>query len=477
MNGQADEKRITRKNAVFPLDEKAPELLKIQMFLAPLMLIMTLSIIRGASSNVLSMTINQMGAGNFYSTAVLLWSLCNTCVIPIGGKLSDLIGRKKWLAITTPIYIISVIGCGLASNIELLVFFYALMGLSFGLLNNFQNVLMADLMTGAPRTRYMGFLNSGSNIASMVAPMLAGIIADLGFAQLSFVIMAPLAIITWLLILWLVPDVKYTDKKPVIDIIGIVLVIATLVPFTLALSQGGKLFSWTSPICIFMLILPFFTGYLFFRYEQKFSEPLIDFSLFKLPGFTPLVTMNLFSQTFAMLTMVYMIRYCQDVLGYTAVQTGVFSTSRLLSIFLGPIVATWLGRSGKYKLSLLTSGAIQLVSAVAFIIFLRPGMPFIIILMLQYLFNLGIVFKQTPEVAYMSEILPETQMGMGLSAQVMFAGMSGTIITAVCGMFMNMYDNDISKAMFPMLYLGLAMQIVYFLIATRLHNIKRAENK
>lgn len=473
MSNNTQETKITRKNAVFPLDEKAPELLKIQMFLAPVMLIMTLSIIRGSASNVLSKTINEMGGGSFYATALLLYTLCNTCAVPIAGKLSDMIGRKRWLLCVMPVYIIAVVGCGLAPNIGLLVFFYALLGVAYGCLNNFQNMMMADLMTGGPRVRYMGFLTSGNNMASMMAPLIAGVIADLGFAQKSFVIMAPLAMITWFLIFFLLPDIRYGGTKPVIDVVGMVLMIFTIAPFTLALSQGGKMFAWTSPICIIMLVAPFFTGFMFFKHEQTCQDPLLNFKMFTIPGFSPLVGMNLFSQAFAVLSMQYMIRYCQDVLEFSAVQTGTFSTSRIISIVFAPVVATWLGKTGKYKFSLVTSGVIQLISAGAFLLFLRPGIPFAVILGLQYLYNMGIVFKQTPEVAYMSEIVPKEQRGMGLSTQALCMGLCSSVINALCALFLNMFDGDIGRAMFPMLIMGFSMQVVFLLITTKLQNIKR----
>jgi len=284
-----------------------------------------------------------LSAGLDESTWVLTsYLVANAVVLPLSGWFSDRIGRKRFYMSCVTLFTISSLLCGLAPSLGWLVFFRILQGIGGGGLQPSEQSILAD--TFPPAKRGMAFAVYGMAVvaAPALGPTLGGWITDNFSWRWIFLINIPVGIISLLLTYRLIADPPYMkDRRAVrrqIDYIGFGLIVIGLACLQIVLDKGQRE-DWFETPYIVALTWTFVVALLVgVFWELRVKDPVVDLRLFKQRNFA-MATMLLFVLGVVLYgSTVLLPQYTQELMGYTAMLSGmVITPGAILIMFLMPI--------------------------------------------------------------------------------------------------------------------------------------------
>ncbi|HWP97242.1 MAG TPA: DHA2 family efflux MFS transporter permease subunit [Syntrophomonadaceae bacterium] len=251
---------------------------------------------------------------------VTAYTLVSGVVVPISGYLCDRFGAKRTLLCSLAIFTLGCFLCGIAWSNTSLIVFRIIQAIGGGLIIP---VVMTIQFVIIPREKMglaMGVFGIATMVAPAIGPTLGGILVDVLSWQWIFIVNIPVGIASILLVFFLLKETpRRNDIR--LDILGIILCSAACFALLLALSQGQKE-GWTSLYIINLIIVGGFSFVLFVIWESIFPEPLLNLRLLNNPIMVfsliavSLFTIGLYAGLFLMPL------YAQNIMGYTARQTG-----------------------------------------------------------------------------------------------------------------------------------------------------------
>jgi len=286
----------------------------------------------------------SLSAGVDESTWVLTsYLVSNAVVLPLSGWLSERVGRKRFYMSCVALFTVSSLLCGLAPNLETLVFFRVLQGVGGGGLQPSEQAILAD--TFPPAKRGMAFAIYGMAVvaAPALGPTLGGWITDNFTWRWIFFINLPVGILSLLLTSRLISDPPYLKARKhagvKIDYIGFALVAIGLGFLQVVLDKGQRADWFETPyLRVFTAI--FVTALILaVVWELRVKNPVVDIRLFKDRTFL-MGNVMLFMVGFALYSSTVMLpQFTQVLMGYTAEQSGLVITPRGITIMvLMPLV-------------------------------------------------------------------------------------------------------------------------------------------
>jgi EmrB/QacA subfamily drug resistance transporter len=286
-----------------------------------------------------------------------------------GGRLGDVVGRRRMFVIGLVAFVLTSAMAGLAPNEHLLVVARLLQGAAAGFLTPQNSGLIQQMFSGAERGRAFGLFGTTVGLSSALGPVIGGIIIgvfgqDQGWRYVFFV-NVPIGLVAMVLALRLLPppEPRKGTVRSQIDGVGAGLlglaVLAVLLPIIQAMASPATGL-W------FLVLLAPVLGWAFVRWERRVirrqGAPLLDVGLFrKAPGYASGIVLG--STYFCGFAGVWLVLalYLQDGLGYSPLQSGLTVTpfaigSAVASITAGRLVGRWGRRVTVTGLSLVVTG-------------------------------------------------------------------------------------------------------------------------
>lgn len=277
-----------------------------------------------------------------------------------GGRLGDVVGRRRMMAIGLSGFVVASAAVGLAPTIGLAIAARILQGLSAGLLTPQNSGLIQDLFRGPERGRAFGLFGFTVAMSSALGPLLGGLIIALAGEENGwrwlFLVNVPIGLVALVGILRLVPGAPPEREGALeagrgvdLDVVGALLlggvVLAVLYPVVML--EGGA--RW--PLVLLVLVPVLFVG--FVRWERRIGRrgraPLLDIGLLRrTPGYADGLAIGTlyftgFTGIFLVLSVV-----SQEELGFTALQAGILSTPFALGAALtSPAAGRLVSRVGR----------------------------------------------------------------------------------------------------------------------------------
>src|SRR5699024_9207508 len=150
-----------------------------------------------------------------------IFLLTSTLTTPIYGKLADNIGRKPVFIAGLIIFLTGSVLSGFSASMPQLIIWRAIQGIGAGAILPISNTIIADIYPPEKRAQIMGINNSAWGIASVVAPLLGGLIVDNFTWRWVFFINLPFGLLSMILtLMFLKEDKRATEGH--LDIWGIV---------------------------------------------------------------------------------------------------------------------------------------------------------------------------------------------------------------------------------------------------------------
>ena len=173
----------------------------------------------------------------------------------ITGRLGDRFGPKRLYLSGLVVFTLASLWCGLSGNVEMLIAARVLQGLGAALMTPQTMAVITRIFPPDRRGAAMGLWGATAGVATLVGPILGGVLVDgLGWEWIFF-INVPIGIVGFILAWRLVPSLTTHPHK--FDIPGVVLSAVGLFLLVFGI-QEGETYDWgtiTGPVTVWGLII------------------------------------------------------------------------------------------------------------------------------------------------------------------------------------------------------------------------------
>src|SRR6478736_3523147 len=262
-------------------EEGVPSTRSVLLVFAGLMMAMLLaSLDQTIFSTALPTIVGELNGVEHMLWVTTAYILASTIVMPVYGKLGDLVGRK-WLFVgAISIFLVGSVMGGLSDSMATLIAGRAVQGLGGGGLMILALAIIADVVPARERGRYSGIMGAVFAVSSVAGPLLGGYFTDGPGWRWAFWINIPLGILAILSAILFLHPAKRRFAKPRIDFLGMVVLAIAVTSLVLFTTWGGNTYAWDSAIIIGLIVATVVFAGLFVFIESRAKEPVIPLMLF-----------------------------------------------------------------------------------------------------------------------------------------------------------------------------------------------------
>jgi EmrB/QacA subfamily drug resistance transporter len=240
----------------------------------------------------------------------------------LGGRAADVLGRRRVFLVGIVAFTLASLLAGLAWSETSLIAARALQGLGAAIISPAAlAILSTTFAEGRERNVALGVWGAVGGFGAAAGVLMGGILTDVLSWEWIFFVNVPVGIAAFVLTPFLLEESRDESAKS-FDLPGAVLVTGGLVALVYAITQAGQ-DGWLAAETI-----GFFAGALallvgFVAWERRHPEPLMRFGILRTRTVSGANVSGLILGTaiFAMFLMLTL--YMQQVLGYSAMKTGV----------------------------------------------------------------------------------------------------------------------------------------------------------
>ena len=296
---------------------------------------------------------------SWVATAYLLTSAVST---PLYGKIGDMYGRKKIFQSAIIIFLIGSALCGLSQNMTQLIFFRGLQGIGAGGLITSILAIVGDVVPPRQRGRYQGYFGGVFGLASVIGPLLGGVLTDHLSWRWVFYVNLPLGAIALLVIAArLHLPIRRTKHK--VDYPGAALLAVSVVSLLLATVWGGVDYPWGSTQIIGLFVTSLIGAGLFIWREHYAKEPIIPMRLFKNAIFRISVILSLLVGVVMFGAIIFLPEYQQLIRGDSATKSGLMLLPLILGVVTGSATSGRLiSKLGRYRVFPIIGSSLLIIS-------------------------------------------------------------------------------------------------------------------
>ena len=296
------------------------------LMIIPVMLAVFIYVLDGTIGNV---ALPHM-AGRFSATrAESMWILTSYLiaagiVIPAVDFFSKVFGRKNFFIISILLFTIASMLCGMAKNIEFMIFARVLQGFGGGGILPISQAIMVESFPKEKRGLAMSVFGMGVILAPIIGPVLGGWITDNWTWPWIFYINVPFGCAAAILCNKLLEDPPYArkHKNVKIDAKGFFYLTIWLVTLQTVLDKGNNAdwfnatwIRWTFGVSVVACVL-------FFHSQLTNKESLVDLKVFKDRNFTAGTIIQVVIQAVLYASLAILPQFLQSMMGYTAFLSG-----------------------------------------------------------------------------------------------------------------------------------------------------------
>jgi EmrB/QacA subfamily drug resistance transporter len=348
-----------------------------------------------------------------------------------GGKLADLFGRRRMFIFGLVIFTAASLWCGLAGDAGSLIAARTVQGVGAALMNPATLSIITATFPARQRGTAIGIWAGVSALALAIGPLLGGLLTEhVGWSWIFFVNI-PVGALAIVAARVFIDETRDTSREQRLDLPGLVTSAVGLFALTYGLIETNT-HAWGSARVLLLLAVGFGALALFVLLESRQRIPMLDLSLFRNPTFAgantvmALVGLAMFGVFF------YNSLFIQNVLGYSAVQTGAtFLPMTLLIMFVAPVAGKLTDRIGPRWLM----GAGMSLLTVSLILFgtLDESSTFWGILPGLLVGGLGMAITMAPTTAAAMSSVPIAKAGVGSAVINSMRQVGGSLGIAIMG--------------------------------------------
>ena len=240
----------------------------------------------------------------------------------LGGRLADLLGRRRVFMVGLVIFTIGSLLCGLSWSEDSLIAARALQGLGAATISPAAlSILTTMFREGRERNIALGAWGAVGGVGAAAGVLLGGILVDVFSWPWIFFVNVPVGIVSLIATPLLLSESR-DERESSFDVLGALLVTSGLSILVLGITKGND-WGWASgrTIGVFAVAAVLLIG--FVGQESRAAHPLMPFSIFRLQTLTA-ANIVMFIMGTALFSMFLMLTlYMQQVLHFSPLKTGV----------------------------------------------------------------------------------------------------------------------------------------------------------
>jgi MFS family permease len=322
---------------------EAPRQLDRRYVTAAMMLMMVLASMEGTvSSTAMPTIIGQLHGVEHYAWVATIYLLASTIVMPLYGRLADILGRKRVIITAICLFTVGSLLASLAQSMPQLILCRAIQGLGAGGIMPVVLTILGDIFTLQERASVQGFFSAVWGTASLAGPALgAALVTTLGWRSIFWVNL-PFGFIGVALLLW-----KYHDhQKPhstVLDLPGAAAMAIGSTALLAALSLASLI--PTAAIAA-LLVVAAVSVIAFLKLERISTNPLMPPGLLSTRSIGPALIGSFLMGLAVFAVDTWVPFYVQGARGGSAAAAAATVTPVMLawafsSFFAAPLVVRW----------------------------------------------------------------------------------------------------------------------------------------
>ena len=330
-----------------PMNRKAPNkwLVAVSVTFGTLMGAIDASIVNVALSQIRGAVGATVQEITWISTG---FAIATVMVMPLTAFFARLFGQKRVYLVCLLIFVVGSALCGIAWNLPSLIFFRALQGFGAGALQPTEQAILRQTFPPKEQGTAMALFAMAVMIGPALGPTLGGYIVDNFHWSWIFFINIPVGALGFFMVTRFVhepEDVKANLKAEAIkqrkhmDWLGIALLWTTLIAIQYVLEEGATDDWFASPVILIFTVTAVFAGIGFVVRELSAPMPAVNLRLFADRSFTAGTLVSAASFAVLMSGMFLLPLFMQELLGFTAMQSGLALMPRtIVMLFVMPVV-------------------------------------------------------------------------------------------------------------------------------------------
>jgi EmrB/QacA subfamily drug resistance transporter len=284
-----------------------------------------------------------------YTWVTTVYLLTSTAVVPVVGKLSEQLGRKRVFLTGIAAFLAGSALCGLSQDMTQLIAFRGFQGIGGGILTGTAFAVIADLFSPAERAKYTGMVAATFGLASIFGPLAGGYLTDNITWRAIFYVNLPIGAIVLVALFFTFPSLRRIGSHPRIDYIGALGIGGGAAMLTLGASLAGTNDWGYQPVWYWLiggLVVLVATVF----YEAREPEAVVPPQLFKNSIFTVSTLVTFITGLGMFGAIIYIPLFLQAVVGVKATNSGLLLLPLMVGMVVGSIGGGQiLSRTGRYK--------------------------------------------------------------------------------------------------------------------------------
>lgn len=335
-----------------PIEAPVSDRDRMVIYLAILMALFLAALDQTIVSTALPRMVEDLRGVDRYAWVATAYLLASTALALVYGKLADTYARKHVTIGAILLFLAGSMLCGLAGEfgdlpvlgdgMTQLVIFRGIQGAGGGGLFAMTFIVIADLFTPAERGRYQGLVGAVFGIASVLGPLVGGLLTDHAGGVIPgvegwrwvFYVNVPVGGVALAYILRRMPRLEPVGDRQPPDLLSGALLLGGLVPLVLSLQLDKRRYPWApgvgpgdaSGLDAWLTPGLFAVGCLalwaFVRRSRTSRSPILDFGLFRNDVFRTGNAATFFFGAAFMSVTIFLPLFLVNVLGVSATRAG-----------------------------------------------------------------------------------------------------------------------------------------------------------
>ena len=284
---------------------------------------------------------SDLGRVTQVSWLVAVYVVCATAATPLWGKLADRRSRKRLLQLALAAFVTASALCGAAQDLTQLLIVRGVQGVAAGGLMTLAMTAVGDLVEPRQRGRYQGYIAAVFAAATVLGPLLGGLLTDQVSWRVLFYVNVPLGVAALAALSATLPTVAPARARSRLDLLGATLLVGATTALMLGCLWAGERVALLAAAAVLTIVLG--------AHIRRTADPIVPAAMLRTRA-VAVASAGLFLGTTALFAVVTFVpTFLQVTTGASPTDAGLLLVPMMLATTLATNLAgRHIARTGRY---------------------------------------------------------------------------------------------------------------------------------